>query len=83
MSETSALISVVKGLRNRVVSGAAPGIAAKDAPDGQAETFDGAVLDDGFLCILRACRCETAGWWGKRTDASLVENNGYKQQPFQ
>jgi hypothetical protein len=36
----------------RVVAATAPGITAKDAPDGQTQSSDRTMLDDGFLGIL-------------------------------
>ncbi len=76
-------LSAFPFLRHRIVAGAAPGIASQDAPDGEVKTFDGTVLDDGLLGILRAGGRETADRRRERADASLVEDDGGQQYPLQ
>ena len=67
---------VGNGLWHRVVTGAAPGVTAQDAPDGEAEALDGTMLHDGLLGVLAAGGRETAGWRRIGTDTGLVETDG-------
>ena len=71
------------GLWNGVIAGAAPGVAAQDAPYGQVEALEGSVFLYGLLGILRAGGGETAGSGREGADAPLVEQDGQEQQPLQ
>ena len=41
-------------LRDGIVAGAAPGVAAEDAAQGQPAALEGPMLSQGFDCVLRA-----------------------------
>ena len=62
-----------KTLGNRVVAGAAEGMATKDAPERQPETLQGAVLAERLKGILRACGCEAAAVGQVRGDTVTVK----------
>ena len=68
-------------LRHRVVSASAPRIAAQDSPDGEVESFDGAVFDECLPRILRTGRGETARGRRVGRDGGLVEANRQDEQP--
>ena len=70
-------------LRHRVVARTSPGVATQDAADGQVQSFEGAVLADGFDGILRAGGGEAARGAQHGRDAALVEVDGHEQQPRQ
>ena len=60
-------------LRHGVVAGAAPGVAAEDALEGEPEAFEGAVFAEGLKGVLRACGGEAAGGRFQRGDTQLIE----------
>ena len=68
-------------LWNRVISASAPRIAAQDSPDGEVESFDGSVLDEGLPRILRTSRGEAARGRRVGRNRSLVEANRQDEQP--
>jgi hypothetical protein len=70
-------------LWDRVIAGASPRIATKDAPDGEVKTFNGTMFDDGLTGILATSGSETAGRRGHRRDDCLVKADGCHQEHYQ
>lgn len=68
-------------LRHGIVSATAPRIATQDAPNGEVESFDGAVFDEGLPRILGTGRGEAARRWCVRGNGGLVEANWQDEQP--
>lgn len=62
-----------RGSRHGVISRASPRVASADALYCEPKAFEGAVLDDCLLSILRACGRKAACWRRERRDASLIE----------
>ena len=60
-------------LRNGVVAGATPGVAAEDAADGQVGTLEGPVLTKGLNGILGTRGGEPARRRLERRNANLVK----------
>ena len=46
------LSGVHSSLRHGIVAGAAPGMTAQQAADGEVEAFEGAVLEDGLSGVF-------------------------------
>ena len=63
------------GLRDRVVSAAAPRVAAQYALQRQPESLQGAVFAESLKGILRASRSEAAGRRLQRRDAFAIEED--------
>ena len=49
-------------LRNRIVATTRPGVATRDAPDGQPTALQEAIFTDSLKAILGACRVVDATW---------------------
>ena len=64
------------GSRNGVIAGAAPGVAAQQTANGEVETLDGAVLQDGLTGIFTAGGGEAAGGPQEGGDGYLIETDG-------
>src|SRR6266571_3389604 len=70
---------------NRVVTTAAPGVAAQQPPDGEKGSTEDAVLFDGGVGVVRAGGLVAASAWERRTDGRLVDTNqrhGYTAGPL-
>ena len=60
-------------LRYRIITGAAPGVAAHNAAEGKPAAFERAILAERFQGILGTGWRESAAWRCERTDAQLIE----------
>ena len=58
-------------------------MTTQQAAYGEVETFKGAVLDDGFLSVLRTRGRKTADRRRERGDTVLIEHYRQEQQPLQ
>jgi hypothetical protein len=63
-------------LGDGIVAVATPRMTAEDAAHGEVESLDGAVLLDGFNCVLRAGGCKAARRRRQGADATLVKADG-------
>ena len=73
----------MEGFRDRIIAITSPGVAAEDAADGEIETLEDAVLQNGFNGILGAGGGEAAGGRCQRGDESLIETDGEDEETAQ
>lgn len=76
-------VLLFRGLRDRIVAGAAPWIAAQDALKGQPETFQRTILAERLQRIVRTGGCEAAAMWLEGGDAELVELDEHDEREDQ
>lgn len=67
-------------LGDGIVAVASPRMTAEDAAHGEVESLDGAVLLDGFNCVLRAGGCKAARRRRQGADATLVKADGEDEE---
>ena len=68
-------------LRYRIITASAPWVAAEDAPCGEDEALDGAVLAEGLEAVLGACGGESAAWGLEGGYAHLIESDEHHEGP--